>query len=127
MGNNLFGINIGNILADNMGSLLLDASLTVSASPSAIDINDPLGDPSNAGETVYNGRGFTEEYSNMDIDGSVILRGDRRAILLSDTFPTGTPIPKDGDRVTIENNTYTIIGTVMRDPAEATWTCQGRP
>ncbi len=125
MGNNLFGINLGNIIAAELGPLMLDAQLIVPGAPAAIDPANPLADRRTGTDTTIPGKGFIDEYNDFAIDGTNILRGDRKITLIADTF-AGSPVPTNSNRISIEGNTYQIIGDVRRDPAAATYTCQAR-
>lgn len=78
----------------------------------------------NPTETDYTVNGFVDVYKDFVIDGNRIKNGDRKIILLGDSFPTGVE-PEPDDKVTAEGVKRTIIN-VKRDPAGATFECQSR-
>lgn len=117
----LFGINIAGILNQAMGAGVLPATLrrvieqsrgvdpTAGRSPVTID---------------YVCRGFVQDYAENEIDESLVKQGDRRVVLLGASLPANV-YPDSNDVVLIENDVYHVIA-VSRDPAGATYTCQGR-
>lgn len=116
----LFGVDIAGIIAKEIGPGLLDAVLIV-VTAGARGSNPTSG--TNPTEKSIGGKGFIEDYRDKDIDGTLVKKGDRKITLIANTFP-GLPIPVQGNKITIENATYTITGPVKRDPAAATYTCQ---
>ncbi len=80
-------------------------------------------------ETDHACLGFVETYEDREIDGTEILRSDRRVTLLSNSIANGTIVPGRRDYVTIEDNgtaTKFRIVNVGSDPANATYWCQAR-
>jgi hypothetical protein len=79
----------------------------------------------------YRARGLVSAYSDNEIDGTLILRSDRKILLLGATI-TGGVVPVPGDRIQIKDHdgatkTFTIPKDgVGSDPAAATFTCTGR-
>lgn len=66
-------------------------------------------------------RGIWEDYANSDIDGKMVLVGDRRALLMMLDAP-----PKPEDRVTIDGITLTVQRLEKTDPVGATFVVQCR-
>jgi hypothetical protein len=75
--------------------------------------------------TNYTGKGFVEECADNRIDGTLIKQGDRRVMLIANTFTAGIT-PSINDEVIVGSETYKIVGAVKRDPATATYSCQCR-
>lgn len=118
----LFGVDIAKEIAKGMAGGLLPAQLI-----KPVTGNRTTGDltgGTNPSSKTYTCKGFTEEYRDSQFDGEVILRGDRKVILLGGTLPAAVA-PQPGDKVKIENRTYSVVN-VGRDPAAATYTCQAR-
>lgn len=130
MGNPLFGIDIAQLVADNIGPGVLPLTLVKrepgSRTPGSLSAG------TNPTTTSHTGRGFISDYSEVQIgqqagggEGrTLVQRGDRRVIILGNTLSPAA-VPEPGDRVTIEGDEYSIVN-VMRDPAAATYTCQVR-
>jgi len=122
MSNILFGTDIAAIVNQAIAPGLLDCTLIVVAKGARP--SDPTA-PRPTVETPITGKGFTEEYSDKLIDGTRIRAGDKKIMLIANSF-AGLPVPKQGDKITIEGSTFEIVGSVKRDPAAATYTCQSR-
>lgn len=123
MGNVLFGVNISGIIAQEIGPGVLPATLIVVTPGTRSATASTSG--SVPTESLITGRGFIDDYSERLVDGTVVQRGDKKITLIGDTF-TGFPVPKPGDKVTIEGSQFRIVGPVKRDPAAATYECQCR-
>jgi hypothetical protein len=122
MGNRLFGIDIAGLIAKNVGKGVLPCTLTV------ITKGDRKANPTAGRETTeqsIQGRGFIEEFEDKDIDGTKIKMGDKWINLIADTF-AGSPVPKIGNKITIEGKAHEIVGTIERDPAAAIYKCHSR-
>lgn len=76
-------------------------------------------------ETDYACKGIVDGYSHREIDGERIKAGDMEILLLGNSIAGGVT-PEPDDDVTIEGVKYRITGPVRRDPAGATFTCNGR-
>lgn len=124
MGNNLFGVNISGIIARELGPAVLPATLIKQVTGTTRTTGQLSG-----GKTVttsnHSCRGFIDDYTARQIDGTIVEIGDRRITLLGDTIEGGTIIPEVNDRITIEGNTYKVI-RINRDPDKATYECQSR-
>lgn len=122
-GNKLFGVDIAKIVHQNMSKGLLPATLT------KIVLGDRTAGDLTAGKaqtpTDYTCKGFVEDYTDKQMDGSIIQSGDRKIILIGDSIQSGV-VPDVNDTITIEDRAYKIVGPIKRDPAKATYTCQGR-
>lgn len=85
----------------------------------------------NPTETSHKAKGFIAEYSDWQIDGTLVKRSDRKIVLLGATI-AAKQVPKPGDKITIADPsgvvaTYRIVPDgVKGDPVGATYTCQGR-
>ena len=78
----------------------------------------------NPTETVHTVKGFVNDYTDYQIDGTIIQRGDRKVVILGGSLSNGT-VPEPNDKVTAESEQRVIIN-VERDPASATYICQVR-
>lgn len=118
----LFGKDIAKTMAGALGKHLLPATLT-SKTPGTRTAG-ALTAGTNPDESTASAKGIIDDYSEGLIDGTLIRQGDRRVLLLGGTISGGV-VPKPGDQVTIEGDTYNVI-RVARDPAAATYTLQVR-
>lgn len=118
----LFGVDIAKEIASGMAGGLLPAQL-VRSTPGTRDPLDPTAGTAPSTST-FSCRGFLDEYADDQFDGTSVLRGDRKALLLGGTLPASVA-PQPGDRVKIEGRTFSIVN-VQRDPAAATYVCQAR-
>ena len=76
--------------------------------------------------TNYKARGIVADYTDDEIDGTLITKADRRIKLVGATIADGA-VPEPGDAITIDGATYRIVRDgVKRDPASAIYTCQCR-
>ena len=63
--------------------------------------------------TSYPGRAYMGNYSSRDIDGTLILRGDRRATLACDTLGV---VPSKDDVLTVDGVDWTVQSVEPVDP-----------
>lgn len=70
-------------------------------------------------------RGIVESYRDDQVDGNLVRSGDRRILILGGSLPAGT-VPVVNDDVIAEGTRYRIVAVPGRDPAGATYLCQGR-
>ncbi len=117
---NLFGVNIAQILAQQLGPQLLDCDLIV-VTDGTRDLNNPSA-PIPKTEVMHKGKGITDGYCDFNVKGSISQESDRQVLILAATF-SQSPVPKNGDKITIEGETLTISGKVIRDAAGATYLC----
>lgn len=122
MGNNLFNADIAGKLAKALGPKLLPMSLS-KVTPGTRSPTDPSAG-TNPATRSYPCRGILESYRDSQFDGTIIQRGDRKALILGGTLPTGI-IPTSGDAVSAEGSVFKVVA-VDRDPDAATYTCQVR-
>jgi hypothetical protein len=118
----LFGVDIAGIIASEIGPGVLPATL-IKVTPGIRGTDSTAG--INPSEQIFTGRGVIEEYMDDQIDGTLIKKGDRKVILITNTF-AGLPIPEPTDKIIIESMNLIIVNPVKRDPAAATYTCQCR-
>lgn len=110
-------------LAETIGDALIDADI-----PFAITVtrstpgNGPAYDPGPPTFTDYPCQGFLDIYGAQFIDGSRILEGDVKAVIIAKTLDI-QPLP--GDTLTAHDKTYSVI-TVSADPAQALYELQAR-
>jgi len=122
MGNNLFNADIAGKLAKALGPKLLPFVLR-KVTPGTRSTSDPSAG-TNPTTRNYPCRGILESYRDSQFDGTIIQRGDRKALLLGGTLPTGT-FPTSGDVVVAEGSEFKVVA-VDRDPDAATYSCQIR-
>lgn len=113
----LFGIDFKELFGDIFGG---DQLLDITIEPVTWS-SDSQGGQSEAYASSISAKGVFGEWSDFNrLSG--IPATDRLVIVIASTASTA---PKKGDRITIEDNTYTVIA-VQRDPGEATYECQLR-
>lgn len=118
----LLGVDFQREIAKGLGKLLLPATLTKVTTrerSTALPLHG-----TRATSTDYKASGIVSRYDESEIDGTLILRTDRKVLLLAGTID-GYVVPEPGDRVTIQGATYTVED-VGSDPANATYTLQAR-
>lgn len=72
----------------------------------------------------YTCDGIVEDYDEKQIDGTLVKVGDRQFLLIADSLPSSVR-PAQSDEIEHQGVTYSLM-RVRSDPAEATFTCQGR-
>ena len=122
MSNILFGIDIAALIDANISPGVLDAVLIKRVPGIRTPGNLTAG--TNPTSTSFTARGFIDSYSDDVIDETNVLASDRLITLIGNSIQDFA-IPETDDRITIESQTWTIIN-VSRDPAAATYECQGR-
>lgn len=120
---NLFGIDIATQIGSATGPGLL--ACTLHKRSAGTRTGGQLSRGNNPTETDYAARGVVDDYSDREVNESLVQAGDRRILLLGSTIDSGA-VPETGDAITIEGTKYEIVGPVKRDPAAASYTCQGR-
>lgn len=125
MSNELFrslGIDLPQIIAQEIGPIVLAATLTRTATkPHPTRLN---GSPIKS-RTLNDCRGFIEQFSKRERENPKIQANDVKIILLGGTLPPGL-VPEEGDEIFIEENNYKVQDLIDRDPAAATYTLQAR-
>ena len=119
---NLFNIDIAALVNQHIANLLLDAVLIKIIHGERDLDNITAGMPFIVKE--FEAKGLVDDYENDIVDGTLILEGDKRVLLIANSI-VDNQIPVVGDHLLIENATYKII-SVSKDPASATYTCQCR-
>lgn len=125
MGNELFGIDLAGIIADEIGPGLLDVVVTRQIAGVRDPDNLTGGIPTTA-ETIVGIKGFFEDFTRTPV-GIEIELNDRKAVLIGDTIPAGG-LPLRGDAIEIEGETLYMVQLLSRDPAAAVYTylCRDR-
>lgn len=118
------GVDVAKLVNRHIGSRLDPATL-YHATVGERDEDDPLAGREER-RTQHAARGFFEEYADARIDGTTILRGDRKVILIGDSIsPPVRPMP--GDEILLLGERVRIVEHgVSSDPARATYTCHTR-
>lgn len=120
----LFGRDMAGIMGRALGKHLLPATLTKNT-PGTVDPDATI-DGTNPTERNLPCKGFIESFQDNQIDGTIILRSDRKVTILGATV-SGRIAPEPNDDLTIEGTTYKIVPDgVSRDPAAATYVCHCR-
>lgn len=124
MGNELFGVDIAGIVADNMGGQLL--AVTVERyTEGARQPGNLTGGRPKVPTTVTGISGFWEDFTADPPPGVEVELGDRKAVLIGDTIPAGGH-PLRNDAITIEGVTLYMVKLIERDPAAAVFVYQCR-
>jgi len=125
----LFGIDIAKEVASGISAAggVLDVTFTNYTRGTRSATQPTAGISTSA--TTFTAKGFVDDYTDRQIDGTQIQRGDRRVSILGGTIsPAGAPQP--GARVEVvdgESEVLTIVeGGVQTDPARALFVCQCR-
>lgn len=115
----LFGVDIASIVTDAFSGQLKQVTIT-RETPGEYD---PVTDTTTGGTTeVFESEGIEENRQKMLSEG--LINDDETPILII-AQPLETS-PKNGDRISIDGQTYTISGIIGRDPAGATWTVRAK-
>jgi len=117
----LFGIDIAKEIAKAVAPGMLPATLT-RVTPGTRTAASSSGTTPTT--TSHAARGLVDDYTDFEMDGTLVQRGDRRILLVANSI-TGLAFPRPGDRITILDTIYTVV-RVKSDLALATYTCQVR-
>jgi len=123
MGNPLFGVNISKLIKDNVGTGVLDATLTVVTNTTRLAGSLTAG--RRPTEATHACKGFIDSQQVRDVNGTLVDDGTKLIILIGDTINGGATAPGTADKITIEGDTYNIEA-IDRDPAAATYSCTCR-
>lgn len=123
MGNNLFNANISGLLAKHLGPKLAQMYL-IKVVPGTRDTTDPSAGLPLTRRTVPC-KGILEDFKLSQIDGTIIQKGDRMALILGDTLPKGI-VPEANDEFKAEGKVHTVVGIPTRDPDAASYILQLR-
>lgn len=120
----LFGIDIAGIVNDSIQDAGgLPAAVLTRITYGARTAGSLTGGKAKTSKD-YRASGLIEDYREDQIDGEVIVRGDRKVMLLGASIEGGI-VPEAGDLVAIEGTQYRVEN-VRRDPAAATYSLQVR-
>jgi hypothetical protein len=119
----IFGVDLAGEIADAMGDGLLPGRLKHYTYGSRT--TGSLSDGQAASFRRYNFRGIQTDYKTTEIDGTRVIRGDKRVLIIGGTLPSGI-VPGPDDEVEIEGRTLRIVALERRDPAAATYVVQAR-
>lgn len=118
------GVNISGLVHKNLSKKLKPATLTKKISGARTSGSLTSGKAKTS--TTHSCRGFVEDYTDRELkDGKDIQASDRKILIIGDSIKPAA-VPEKGDEIAIEGGTYRIVGPVKRDPASATYVCQGR-
>lgn len=122
----LFGVNIAGILNKELAPGLLRGKLY---SPQDV-IRDPdnptVGLAADGGVITHNFQGIIQSYSDDEIDNNLILKEDRKILIIAESLKPSV-VPATGMYIEMSDAPGVwIVVSVARDPASATYICQGR-
>ena len=128
------GINIPALIHQNLSASLYPASITRKTAGA----RDPSNIAGGRNPTVLtvSGRGFADEWNDYAQAQSLVQKGDRKIVLVVNSFPNGTPRPVVDSEITVEDNngvatTYRVASEspkgISQDPSGATWILNGTP
>lgn len=117
----LFGLDIATIVHDAFKGQLVEATLKSVAEGTRTAGNLAAGRALTFTDHVT--EGILSDYTDFQVDGTRIRRGDRKVLLLAK--PLLAVVPKTEDQIVIEGATFNVIN-IERDPAAATYECQVR-
>lgn len=120
MGNDLFGIDIAGIVADNIGPGLLDVRITRTPR-GARQAGDLTGGKVAEGPDSWDCKGFWEDFTATPPPGVELELNDRKAVLIGDTIPAAALPLRVNDAITIEGLTLFMVKQLSRDPAAAVY------
>ena len=115
----ILGVNVSSIIHRTLSPKLNQVTL-VRKSPGNRQDNLTAGVDSL--EVEHTGRGLIYDYSDSQVDGSLIKVGDRVVGIVGDSIDV---VPATNDLITISGVSYTVI-RVKVDPAGAFYECQVR-
>ncbi len=119
----LFGVDIAGIVEKEIAPGLLDAVLTKTT------VGDRTAGSLTSGKaqttSPFTCKGVITEFKNQYRNGTQVKEGDKKILIIRNTLPPNVT-PDMGDTIKIEDVTYTVAAPVTRDPADATYTIQGR-
>jgi hypothetical protein len=118
----LFGVDLRAVFAEVFAPGVLDATLIKVTAGTRKP--GKLTGGTDSSEVCYSAKGLVEDYSEREIDGTLIRRGDRIVTLVAGSIGGGQ-VPTPADKVTIDGDTYELVA-VMADSASATYECQAR-
>lgn len=128
MGNELFGVDISGIIADQIGPAVLAVTITREPRDGSRQAGNLTGGLVKGAPQSWECRGFWEDFTGTPPPGVEILLNDRKAVLIGDTIPPeALPLLAD-DAISCEGQTLYMVKLLARDPAAAVFTllCRDR-
>jgi hypothetical protein len=119
----LFGVDIKKLVKDTFKGELIGGVLTVMVQGSRTD--GSLTDGPAETEKPYPFEGIISDFKVGQVDGTNILKGDKKVLIIAGTLPDAI-IPSKGDKIVIDGETVRVVALLKVDPARATYTVQGR-
>ncbi|SHG79656.1 hypothetical protein SAMN02745157_4856 [Kaistia soli DSM 19436] len=115
--------DIPDLIADALGDDFLDAVLT----RETVGAPDPATpwEPGAVTTTSYPCKAINDEWASSYLAGGLVNAGDCKVLVLASTLIVE---PAPGDRITVRDETFTVVPegrgqpAVSTDPAKATWT-----
>lgn len=121
----LFGVDIAGILHQNLSPGLLPGRL-YAQNTAVRDPDNPTAGPIESTPTLHTFKGIVNNYTDNEVDNNLILREDRKILIIANSLSPAIT-PETGMSVQVDGSPGTfIIIRVKRDPASATYLCQGR-
>lgn len=118
MGSKLFGVDVAALVNSQIAPGLLDLTLTKVTPGTRTPGQLTAG--TNPTTTTHTGKGIIEDFKTREIDGTLILVGDKSVLLVTESL-TPAATPDGGDRLAIEGDEYSVVRILERDPAGATY------
>lgn len=121
----LFGIRIDKLIQDNVGPLLTGKLYEDIAG--VRNASDPTAGPQGGSVNTYTFEGIAQFYRDNEVDNELILHQDRK-ILIKALSISPLTAPKIGMRLVMDDEPSEVFQVIRvnRDPATATYLCQGR-
>ena len=123
----LFGVAIDKIIHKELSPGLLPGTLYATAGPGERDPDRLTGGRVDSIGSIHSFRGIEQSYSSFEIDNELVEINDRKFLMIALSL---SPMiePQTGMLMAMDSAPsvlYRII-RVSKDPATATWVCQGR-
>lgn len=122
----LFGVNIAGLLHKSLSPGMFPGRLIV-GQDGVRDSNNPTEGLHYQIVSVITFRGIAQGYTDDEIDGELILKEDRKFLIIAESLEDKSVIPGPGMKIELDNTPGTwLIIRAKRDPASATYLCQAR-
>jgi hypothetical protein len=122
----LFGLAIDQIIHRELSPGLLKGTLYRDIN-GVRNANDPTAGPVGGSTTAHSFKGIIQYYRDNEVDNELVLKEDRKILIIAKSIKPAI-VPEIGMRVQMSDNpgnTFQVV-RVNRDPASATYLCQGR-
>lgn len=116
-----FGVDIAAEIAANLGPGIPQATLLSRTVGTAVSTDLNAG--ASITESKHTCKAFLDNYDSRRYKNTQIAQGTRVIVILGDTLPKGV-VPKTEDRIIAEGTTFVLAGSIVRDPAGATYVCE---